>query len=153
MVTVFELVDGDLIKKQSVRATAVSQISSCLMPLALPALKKRQLSDVCSSETEDPQHILTTCSALHSTRNKLLKFTSEYCHNRPKIRALVHEYCHPSHPQFCQFIIDCSILPPVIPSVQQYGSEVLADLFHITRTWCYLLHKNRMKVLGIRNTF
>ena len=40
------------------------------------------LSDTCSPEIEDLQHILTKCIALQTTRNKLLRFTFEYCYSR-----------------------------------------------------------------------
>ena len=111
------------------------------------------LDHLCSSTTEDLQHILKHCPALKPARDKLIRFTIEYCHQHLPIFPLVQEFCQPSHPQFCQFLLDCSILPEVITATQLNGFEVLATLFHITRTWCYTLHKERLKMLGRWNPF
>ena len=112
-----------------------------------------QLSESCSSTAEDIRHILAFCGALQPTREKLMRFSFDYCKSFPPIRKLVHQFCHSTNPQFCQFLLDCSVLPPVILEAQLHGSEVLHHLFHITRTWCYTLHKERMKILGRWNHF
>ena len=111
------------------------------------------LSVSCSSTPEDIPHILVFCEALQPTREKLRRFSNEYCKPFPPVRKLVHQFCHSTNPQFCQFLLDCSVLPPVILAAQLHGSEVLHHLFHITRTWCYTLHKERMKMLGRWNHF
>ena len=73
MVTVFEIVNGDLVKeckgplkKQSVRATAVSQISSCLVPPALPALKKSHTEGLASAGSQ-PSLIFLVFSLIFKT--------------------------------------------------------------------------------------
>ena len=53
-----------------------------------------------------------------------------------------------SHPSFVQFILDCSTLPKVIEATQTLGPDVLFHLFHISRTWCYTLHRERLKAFG-----
>ena len=49
---------------------------------------------------------------------------------------------------FLSILLDCSIIPEVIASAQNEGSNVLNMLFRLTRTWVYSLHKERMKLLG-----
>ena len=97
---------------------------------------------------EDLHHILAKCSFLQPTRKRLLNFTSKFCQQYPAIKSLIDIFCTPEHPKFCQFLLDCSVLPEVILAVQQQGSAVLHQLFRITRTWCYCLHKTRLQILG-----
>ena len=102
---------------------------------------------------EDITHILKCCKALSPTREKLISFTASYCDDNPDAKDIVNLYCTPAHPQFCQFLLDCSTLPEVIRSVQQNGSTVLSHLFNITRIWCYSIHRERLKLLGRWNRF
>ena len=128
------------------------------------------LSTPCSSIPEDITHILNDCVALQPVREKMQRFAFNYCNHIESIRPIVKKYWRPSHPQFCQFLLDYSILPEVIvqfcqflldysilPEVivanQNFGIEVLQHLFHITRTFVYNLHKTRMKMLGRWNPF
>ena len=109
------------------------------------------LSESCSESDEDIPHILATCVALEKTREKLHMFTGNYCMNEcitPSIRNIVTRHCTQLSATFCQFLVDCSVLPDVIRAVQLEGKEVLQQLFAITRTWVYTLHKERMKQLG-----
>ena len=108
-----------------------------------------QLSDSCSNTSEDISHILTSCVALQPTRQKLYSFTSNYCTNvSPVIRNILEQFCTQSSERFCQFLLDCSVLPAVIRAVQEEGNDVLHHLFTVTRTWVYTLHKERLKKLG-----
>ena len=97
---------------------------------------------------EDITHILKTCSALDKTRDKLKTFTKIYCQDKPDIHDLIHTHCSPDRDSFCQFILDCSVLPDVINAVQINGQEILNQLFTLTRIWCYSLHRDRLKLLG-----
>ena len=47
-----------------------------------------------------------------------------------------------------QFLRDCSVLPHVINATQSHGSEILQLLFHLTRSWCFSIHRQRTKMLG-----
>jgi hypothetical protein len=47
-----------------------------------------------------------------------------------------------------QFLVDSSALPEVIHAVQLYGESILKDLFYLSRTWCFSLHRLRMRRLG-----
>ena len=111
------------------------------------------LSPLCNQEKEDLRHILISCTALTATREKLTRYTLSFSQQYPLTAPLLLKFCAPSSPQFCQFLLDCSVIPSVILETQQHGMEVLHDLFNVTRTWCYTLHKERMKLLGRRNPF
>ena len=106
------------------------------------------LSPSCSSTVEDLHHILSSCKALVLTREKLMNFTIQYSATVPAITQLILNHCTPASQDFCQFLLDCSTIPTVIKATQIHGTDVLHHLFHITRTWVYALHKERMKLLG-----
>ena len=103
----------------------------------------------CEGLVEDLPHILSSCSGLASIREKLVRFTLDYCTNSaPVLNDLVTSLCKPQNPNFIQFLLDCSCLPEVISAAQVYGDGVLAHLFRISRTWVYSLHRTRLKKLG-----
>ena len=106
------------------------------------------LSEECKSSFEDLPHILCLCPALQPTREKLINYTRSYCKDIPHLGITILTFLVPTHPLFCQFLIDCSSIPEVITAVQKYGSEALQHFFNITRTWCYSLHRERLKKLG-----
>ena len=106
-----------------------------------------KLSETCQTD-EDVTHFLKHCCALQSTRKKLLIFTKSYCLTNPQVDAIVAKYCNPDSRLYCQFLIDCSVLPEVSSAVQQQGTDILTHLYNITRIWCYSLHRDRLKLLG-----
>ena len=97
---------------------------------------------------EDIDHILLKCGSLQNTRSALLQFTAKYCQSIPELEHITDILRFPDHPSFCQLLLDCSVLPEVISASQQLGPTVLHHLYRITRTWCYCLHRARMKLLG-----
>ena len=100
-------------------------------------------------KVENLEHILLHCGSLEPTRQRLLAFTSNYCQNlhNLNLQPVISTLYTRSDPLFCQFLIDCSILPSTIAATQEYGQEILQHLFRITRTWCYCLHKARLQIL------
>ena len=98
---------------------------------------------------EDIEHILVSCQSLEHARNQLKAFTTSFSLNHHSaVQYTLALHCVPENCHFVQFLLDCSTLPNVIDSVQQYGSQILFPLFHVSRTWCYVLHRERLKILG-----
>ena len=106
-----------------------------------------KLSPDCQT-SEDTRHILQTCPALTATREKLAIFTSSYSNSHPVVASLIQQYCKTECRLFCQFLLNCTVLPPVIAAVQTHGEVILDHLFNITRIWVYALHRDRLKMLG-----
>ena len=100
---------------------------------------------------EDLDHILYYCSGLSETRKRLITFTNKYTDDKPEIKTITDKYLNEDGHLFCQFMVDCSVLGPVISSYQLYGRSVLDHLFYITRTWCHSLHSDRLRQLGRDN--
>jgi hypothetical protein len=102
---------------------------------------------------EDISHILQHCRALAGTRERLSAFTSSYCEDKPEVKFLLDTFCSPQRRHFCQFLLDCSVLPEVINSVQHHGRPILHHLFSISRMWCFSLYRDCLKILRRWSTF
>ena len=109
-----------------------------------------QLSPNCADagEVEDLRQILVKCEALAKTRKNLINFALNYSNSIGEIRPIVNQYLDLNHPKFCHFILDCSTIPETITAAQTNGPYIYEHLFYITRTFCYALHKARLKILG-----
>ena len=106
------------------------------------------ISPACTVVKEDIPHILVHCPGLAPVREKLVRFTFDYCKSFPPLTDIITTLCIPKNPNFIQFLLDCSVLPEVILATQVFGSDVLYHLFHVTRTWVYTLHRTRLNLLG-----
>ena len=108
------------------------------------------LLDACKAKkvSDDLEHILFSCDGLAETRKRLLTFTTDYIYDKPEIQPIVAKYLSESKFEFCQFLVDCSVQSLVISSYQLYGKPIHDHLFYITRTWCYSLHRERLRQLG-----
>ena len=97
---------------------------------------------------EDVEHILVGCTSLSSAREILINFTIHHAISVPSLTNIILTYSNPNHPLCSQFFLDCSTIPEVISAAQLLGPWVLERLFKISRTWCYSLHRERLKILG-----
>ena len=104
------------------------------------------LSDNCKGIIEDTKHILLTCPLYAEYRNKLFRFWIE--NSNGIIQTLIGEALDSTSTVFLQFLLDCSVLPFIIKAVQIHGETVLDQVFYLTRTWCFVIHRERMKFLG-----
>ena len=108
------------------------------------------LSPECSTQglREDVRHLLKYCPALHEIREKLYDYTVDVTSKFDTfLQEQIRTLCSPVHQDFCQFIIDCSTIPSVISMVQSYGSSILSDIFEISRTWIFVIHRERLRRL------
>ena len=110
------------------------------------------LQESCNGQgiIEDINHIIITCDSLAETRRRLFKFTAMFVANKPILIPLIKAYLCSTENLLIQFMLDCSVLPLVISAFQKHGQTVHEHLFHISRTWCRSLHRDRLKMLGRR---
>ena len=100
--------------------------------------------------SEDISHILTVCPSLKPTRDKLREFTADFSLKQPEyLQELIMMKCSEKNQFLCQFLLDCSVDADVIRLTQEYNADVLRPIFQVTRTWVYMLHKQRLKLLGL----
>ena len=97
---------------------------------------------------EDEEHILLSCQSLAATRVKLSEFTIAYAKANPVVGDILVTFTNPYNPLYTQFLVDCSVIPQVISHAQAHCNITLQHLFKVTRTWCYALHRDRLKLLG-----
>ena len=102
--------------------------------------------DSCSNIIEDTKHILLECPAYAKEKRKLISLWLKT--NNNIVRKLVLEALSNTSDYLLQFILDCTVLPSVITASQSHGREILDVLFHLTRTWCFVVHRQRMRILG-----
>ena len=96
---------------------------------------------------ESNEHILLSCPAYTDTRVSLFLLCLRTKH--PAIHQLIASILSSkSHTKMMQFLLDCSSLPEVIRAAQVHGDQVYNHLFYLTRSWCFSLHRDRMKRLG-----
>ena len=100
----------------------------------------------CEGLQEDIKHILLECQMYNQERDKLAIFWIE--NENETVRNLAKEALNSNLDYLLQFILDCSALPSVISATQQHGHVILYELFHLTRTWCFVMHRQRMRMLG-----
>ena len=99
---------------------------------------------------ESLDHILLSCPSYNTTRqnmvNLILKLPNPVSH---KI-AVTHLLSKNTF-KIMQMLLDCTTIPEVIRSAQIHGEKVYEDLFYIGRTWCFAIHRERMKRLQLWN--
>ena len=101
----------------------------------------------CSCKIEESiDHILLFCPAYQGTRQTVINYWIKRSRG-PALQLVLEAIASPSV-IFLQFLLDCSSLPPIITATQLHGQDILSQIFHLTRTWCFAIHRERMKMLG-----
>ena len=102
----------------------------------------------CIKQVETIEHLLLVCPSLANIRERVFTIWTRAKVNFPQLAQTISKAMTGKITFRCQFLLDCSVLPEVIVLVQLYGQPVLDQLFYLTRTYCYCLHRERMKILG-----
>ena len=96
----------------------------------------------------DLTHILQVCPALEARRALLYEYWNFLTANSEVCKNLTDVYTVQNNDYKMQFLLDCAALPPVIQAVQEKGVHVSQLIFKLTRTFCYSVHRERLKQLG-----
>ena len=104
------------------------------------------LSSTCINQPETTEHILIHCGAYLNCKRRL--YSLWLSTKNSFVLKLVLEALSSETDYLVQFIIDCSVLPSVVRATQSHGEDILNELFYLTRSWCFAVHKQRMKMLG-----
>ena len=109
------------------------------------------MCELCQEEEEDISHfLLPRCPLLKERANLLVEYMkTTLMHSKPcsAIFENILNNAESNPKQWLQFVLDCSALPSVIVASQQ-DPTVLGLMFKATRTYCYSLHRQRLKLLG-----
>ena len=106
------------------------------------------LCELCGSELEDLAHLLVPrCPLLADRRDALLEYSLSLAEQSPLCLPIINTALAGGDEAWVQFVLDCSTSADTIVATQS-DPQILKVLFKITRTWCYSLHRSRMKLLG-----
>jgi hypothetical protein len=103
------------------------------------------LNPTCNSTEETLGHILLCCPSYQPVRERLSRLWLSCPHLL--INQLVEGVLLGPQENLLKFILDPSVHPQVISLVQHFGDEPLKIVFHLTRSWCFAIHKERAKLL------
>ena len=106
------------------------------------------LCKLCPQKTPgDIEHLLVLCPALEETRDQLHSKMINNSSISDTAKSLITQ-SYTSMKNTTQMMLDCSTIPSVIVAKQREGSSLIEQLFRISRSWCYAMHKARLKLLG-----
>ena len=94
------------------------------------------------------EHTLVECPGTEPARVRAVALWASYMKDKPYLLPIVSQYTVICPDMFVPFLLDCSTLPLVISEVQKLGKHVMDQLLYMCRTWCFSVHKVRMKSLG-----
>ena len=103
---------------------------------------------ICNEKSPgDIKHLLLLCPALLETRSRLLKALNDETKISESVKTIIKN-AFANDKETTQMLLDGSVLPSTIKTKQVEGPNVLNELFRFTRSWCYTMHKERLKLLG-----
>ena len=109
---------------------------------------KCQLSCDSPDSFGDLPHLLIHCSSLATRRSVLYEYWDSIASKHPACSLIVTNMKLAPESILVQFILDCSVIPEVATLADLHGDVVLATLFRLTRTFCYSIHRERLKILN-----
>ena len=96
---------------------------------------------------ENPEHLLLHCPSYEKARLNLISMCLKL--KNPVSFSIVTKSLLTASPKsHLQLLLDCSSLPEVISAAQLFGETIYNDLFYVARSWCFTIHRERMKRLG-----
>ena len=104
--------------------------------------------ELCGLELEDLEHLLVPrCPALQERRRLLLDYMSSVLSKSEACAMIFEKMKERNEIQWVQFVLDCSVIPEILNAAQKDPS-IYPLIYKATRTWCYSLHRTRLKLLG-----
>ena len=106
------------------------------------------ICELCQSEIEDLPHLLVPrCQKLKNRKEALLEYSFSVLSKSAVAMNIFNDLMLSNEHMQVQFLLDCSVFPQVIHASQK-DSKLLSILFKVTRTWCYSMHRTRLKMLN-----
>ena len=97
------------------------------------------------------EHLLLSggCPALADARLSMLSMIQAYLVPRPYLLPLFEQLFGQDEKTTMQFLLDCSVLPPIIRLSQESEIPALQDIFYLTRTYVFKIFVTRRRLLGL----
>ena len=93
------------------------------------------------------EHMLVTCTALNEKRKVLNKYIHDQTDDNDALRAVIAAEMSSTVTNTVQFLLDPSVVSSVQIAVQQ-KKFTLEEIFAVTRTYCYAIHRRRLQLIG-----
>ena len=103
------------------------------------------LAPTCQQTQESLEHLLLLCPYYSETRVRLVSLWTKPPTNS-LILPLIISVLAGTPQQLLSFILDPSAHSQVIILSQTYGRDILKTLFHLTRSWCFAIHAERLRL-------
>ena len=109
------------------------------------------LAPTCRETPETLEHLLISCPYYYTTRVTLVKLWTQ--EPRPVLQTLLLTLLAGPASQLLEFILDPAAHPQTIHLCQTFNhdQDILKIFCHLTRTWCFSIHKERLKLLKMWN--
>ena len=91
--------------------------------------------------------MLVHCGTLATKRVLLVKYIDDNTKYMPLLSSLVKDMFSSTTKNLVQFLLDPSVTPAVIAAVQSKIFK-LSDVFSLTRTYVYAIHRRRLQLIG-----
>ena len=93
------------------------------------------------------EHMLVACPALDEKRMLIFNFWSQQSQYNHHLQNLLQDMLSANMNVLVQFLLDPSVEAKVISGCQQ-KNFTLEEVFTLTRTYCYGLHRRRLQLIG-----
>ena len=107
-----------------------------------------QLSCDSPASVGDLPHLLVSCSSLAYRREVLFEYWDNLAQQNPVISCVISTIKIAPDDTVVQFLLDCTAIPEVSALAETYGNQILSIFFKMTRTFCYSIHRERLKLLN-----
>ena len=89
------------------------------------------------------------CLDLQPAKQRVLSLWADHMQEKSNLMPIIMKYSN-NHDSslFIQFLLDCTVLADVRELKKQLGDWVYDSLLYLTRTFCFSIHKSRLKLLG-----
>ena len=104
------------------------------------------LTSSCYEAVETLEHILLCCPSYSDRRQLLINMWART--TNPTLKYLLTVFQQSTINVKMQFLLDPTDLPEVVDAVTLEGPELLQQLLYLSRTWCFSIHRDRLKLLG-----
>ena len=103
------------------------------------------LSPTCCEVEETLGHLLLWCPMYDGVRATIIRLWQST--PDPLISQLITSILNGPPDTLLKFILDASTNPTAISLHQIFGPQPLSIIFHLTRSWCFSIHKERTRFL------
>ena len=93
------------------------------------------------------EHLLVSCNALEEKRKFLISYWDMQSEDSPQLNTLMMNVFSQPPEDIVQFLLDPTSVPAVIHGCQLKIFNI-SDILALTRTFCYGLHRRRLKLTG-----